>query len=83
VLALNVLHELGDAALDDVRALLTPDGVVLFVDWNADVERPVGPPRDHVYGVEDAVRRLEHAGFAVEVRAALPYHYTLAARRVG
>jgi SAM-dependent methyltransferase len=82
VLALNVLHELGDAALDDVRALLTPDGVALFVDWNADIERPVGPPRDHVYGVEDAVRRLERAGFAVDVRAALPYHYTLAARRV-
>ncbi|MDB5072040.1 MAG: Methyltransferase type 11 [Candidatus Eremiobacteraeota bacterium] len=81
VLALNVLHELGDAALYDVRALLTPDGVALFVDWNADVERPVGPPRDHVYGVEDAVRRLERAGFTVEVRAALPYHFTLAALR--
>lgn len=82
VLALNVLHELGDAALDELRGLLTPDGVALFVDWNADVERPVGPPRDHVYGVEDAVRRVERAGFAVEVRAALPYHFLLAARRL-
>ncbi len=81
VLALNVLHELGDAALDDVRALLTTDGVALFVDWNADVERPVGPPRDHVYGIDDAVRRLEAAGFRVEIRAALPYHFVLAARR--
>ena len=81
VLALNVLHELGDAALDELRALLAPGGVALFVDWNADVERPVGPPRDHVYGVEDAVRRLQSAGFVVEVRAALPYHFTLAARR--
>jgi SAM-dependent methyltransferase len=81
VLALNVLHELGDAALDELRALLAPDGIALFVDWNADVERPVGPPRDHVYGVEDATRRLERAGFTADVRAPLAYHYALAARR--
>ncbi|MEA2687441.1 MAG: hypothetical protein QOD51_48 [Candidatus Eremiobacteraeota bacterium] len=80
VLALNVLHELGDAALDDLRSLLAPRGVALFVDWNADVERPVGPPRDHVYAVDDALQRLERARFNVEMRAALPYHFVLAAR---
>jgi SAM-dependent methyltransferase len=80
VLALNVLHELGDAALDELRALLAPHGTALFVDWNADVERPVGPPRDHVYSPGDAVRRLEAAGFNVEMRPLLPYHYALAAR---
>src|SRR5665213_2118362 len=62
VLALNVLHELGDSALAELRALLAPDRPALFVDWNAEVERPVGPPRDHVYGPEDAIRRLEAAG---------------------
>jgi SAM-dependent methyltransferase len=81
VLALNVLHELGDAALDELRELLTREGVALFVDWNADVERPVGPPRDHVYSTDDAVRRLERAAFNVDVRAPLPYHFALAARR--
>jgi SAM-dependent methyltransferase len=81
VLALNVLHELGDAALAELRALLAPGGLALFVDWNAAVERPVGPPRDHVYTTDDAVRRLEGAEFAVDVRAALPYHFVLAARR--
>ena len=79
VLALNVLHELGDAALDELRALLAPGATALFVDWNAEVERPVGPPRDHVYSPGDAARRLEAAGFTVASRAPLPYHYVLAA----
>jgi SAM-dependent methyltransferase len=80
VLALNVLHELGDAALAEVRALLSPAATALFVDWNAEVERPVGPPRDHVYSPGDAVRRLEAAGFSVEIRAPLAYHYVVSAR---
>jgi SAM-dependent methyltransferase len=80
VLALNVLHELGDAALREVRALLAPEAIALFVDWNAEVERPVGPPRDHVYSPGDAVRRLEAAGFSVATRAAFAYHYVLSAR---
>ena len=67
VLALNVLHELGDGALHDVAALLAPAGKVLFIDWNADVERPVGPPRDHVYSQDEARTRLEAAGFRVQI----------------
>lgn len=81
VLALNVLHELGDAALADLRSLLTRDGVALFVDWNAEAERPMGPPRDHVYSPAEAARRLKAAGFQVELRPPLAYHYVIAARR--
>jgi SAM-dependent methyltransferase len=80
VLALNVLHELGDRALDDVRRLLAPGGAALFVDWNADVERPIGPRRDHVHDVAEAARRLADAGFTVTRRAMLQYHYALASR---
>jgi SAM-dependent methyltransferase len=80
VLALNVLHELGDAALEELLAVLSSDATALFVDWNAAVERPVGPPRDHVYSPGDAVQRLEAAGFTVEIRAPLAYHFVLAAR---
>jgi SAM-dependent methyltransferase len=80
VLALNVLHELGDAALADLKSVLAPNGTALFVDWNAAVERPVGPPRDHVYDPGEAARRLEGAGFRVEAREPLPYHFVLAAR---
>jgi SAM-dependent methyltransferase len=80
VLALNVLHELGDRALHDVRSLVTVGGTVLFVDWNADVERPVGPPRDHVYGTAEAEQRLAGAGFTVAERRMLAFHYALLAR---
>lgn len=77
VLALNVLHELGDAALAELRTLLAPDGRAVVVDWNADVERPFGPPRDHVYNIADAEARLASAGFTTLARAPLRYHYML------
>lgn len=79
VLCLNVLHELGDEALAEVRASLTPGGVVLFVDWNAGAERPVGPPNDHVYTISEAHERLAAHGFRVVREAMLPYHYALLA----
>ncbi|HEY0613890.1 MAG TPA: class I SAM-dependent methyltransferase [Candidatus Elarobacter sp.] len=77
ILVLNVLHEAGDEALAEIGALLAPNGAALFVDWNADVERPMGPPRDHVYGEDEARLRLEAAGFRVAVRPRLPYHFVL------
>lgn len=75
VLALNVLHELGDDALRSLVALLRPGGRALVVDWNADVERPVGPPNDHVYGVAEARARLEAVGVRVEAVDGFPYHH--------
>jgi drug/metabolite transporter (DMT)-like permease/SAM-dependent methyltransferase len=77
VLGINVLHELGDEALRDVRRLLAPGGSALFIDWNADVERPVGPPNDHVYGPRDARARLEANGFRVAQERVFQYHYAL------
>jgi SAM-dependent methyltransferase len=74
ILALNVLHELGDAALVELRALLAPGGRAGVVDWNADVERPIGPRREHVYGDAEATARLVAAGFTVTARTAFPYH---------
>ncbi len=82
VFALNVLHELGDAALRALAALLSVDGFALVVDWNADVVREFGPPRDHVYGVVQARARLEAAGFAVVAVAGFPFHHAFIARRV-
>jgi ubiquinone/menaquinone biosynthesis C-methylase UbiE len=80
ILALNVLHELGDAALGQLAGLLAPAGQALFIDWNADVERPVGPPRDHVFAPEAARKRVEASGLAVRDIRLLRYHYALVCR---
>ncbi|MBV8150045.1 MAG: methyltransferase domain-containing protein [Candidatus Eremiobacteraeota bacterium] len=79
VLAINVLHEVGDAALAELAALLAAGGRAAFFDWNADVERPVGPPRDHVYDPSEARARLEAHGFRVLSERLFPYHYALSA----
>lgn len=75
VLALNVLHELGDASLAELRGLLARGGKALVVDWNGDVERPHGPPREHAYGVEEARRRLRESGLIEIDAATFPYHH--------
>lgn len=77
ILALNVLHELGDDAMIELKALLNKTGRVLFIDWNSEVERPIGPPKDHVYSVSEGVARVEHFGFSVVERRLFLYHYAL------
>ncbi|MDE2293414.1 MAG: class I SAM-dependent methyltransferase [Elusimicrobia bacterium] len=77
ILAVNVLHELGDAALRSAASLLEAGGRVLFADWNAAVVRPVGPPRDHVYSPEEGESRLSGFGWTVLGRRAFRFHYAL------
>jgi 2-polyprenyl-3-methyl-5-hydroxy-6-metoxy-1,4-benzoquinol methylase len=79
VLALNVLHELGDEALSKLKALLKPNGAALFIDWNAELERPAGPPADHLYSPGQARQRLEQMGFAIQGERLFPYHYSILA----
>jgi SAM-dependent methyltransferase len=81
ILGINVLHEIGDEALRGLIGLLKPEGRVLFVDWNADAERPVGPSRDQVYNAAEARKRIENFGLTVERQSTLRYHYVLMARR--
>jgi SAM-dependent methyltransferase len=76
VLALNVLHELGDDALHKLKALLKPGGLALFIDWNSEVERPAGPPADHLYSPSEGRRRLEQMGFKIRDEKLFPYHYS-------
>jgi hypothetical protein len=75
-----VLHELGDDAMHQLIGLLKPEGTILFVDWDAATDRPVGPPRDHTYTAADATRRVETFGLKVETLDALPYHFVLRAQ---
>ena len=47
VLAVNLLHEVrGERALEEMRRLLRPDGLLLVADWERgrDTERALGPP---------------------------------------
>ena len=81
VLAINVLHELGDEALQDLTAMLKPGGSALVVDWNSEVDRPVGPPRDHVYSAAEARRRLQAVGLRVSDGPPLKYHYVFVAAK--
>jgi SAM-dependent methyltransferase len=81
ILAVNVLHELGDDALKNLAGMLKPGGSALFVDWNADIERPVGPPRDHVYSPAEARRRVEGVKLRVTERQPFQYHYAFVATK--
>lgn len=80
VLALNVLHELGDKSLKEMGSLLKPGGFAICIDWNAEADRPVGPPKDHVYAPADAVARLERFDFLAERLESFPYHFVLRVR---
>jgi 2-polyprenyl-3-methyl-5-hydroxy-6-metoxy-1,4-benzoquinol methylase len=79
VLAINVLHELGDEATAQLAALLKPHGRIVVADWNAAIERPIGPPRDHVYTTAEARARLERVGLRVTEQPPLKYHFVLTA----
>lgn len=79
VLALNVLHELGDESLRHLKAMLGPGGRALFIDWNAAVDRPAGPPADHIYSPAEGRQRLEQMGFKVRGEKLFPYHYSILA----
>ncbi len=81
IMAINVFHELGDAVLHALLELLASNGRAVFVDWSAEVERPVGPPRDHVYTLTEARSHLEKKGFEIIAERRFPYHYALVAKR--
>lgn len=81
VLALNVLHELGDGATGELAALLKSSGRLVVADWNGAIDRPVGPPRDHVYTPAEGRAKLERVGLEIIDSALWTYHYVLVARR--
>jgi len=81
ILAMNVLHEVGDATLRGMSRLLKPQGSLLIVDWNSAVDRPIGPPKDHTHTPEEALARLGKAGFEAISLEPLRYHFVLRAER--
>ncbi|MBN2204889.1 MAG: methyltransferase domain-containing protein [Thermoleophilia bacterium] len=53
VLMINVLHHVHDdpAAMAEVQRLLGPGGRLVVIDF-AEMDRPVGPPNDHILSLE-------------------------------
>lgn len=80
ILVVNVFHEVGDEPMREMVELLKPGGSILFIDWNAAADRPVGPPRDHTYTPADAAKRLENFGLRVEALEPMRYHFVMRAR---
>jgi ubiquinone/menaquinone biosynthesis C-methylase UbiE len=58
VVMVDVLHHLYDQpeALEEVVRVLKPGGLFVVLDWG-DTERPLGPPRGHVLGLQ-AIRDI-------------------------
>ena len=81
ILAINVLHEVGDDALREMAQLLKADGAALIIDWDGGMDRQVGPPKGHTHTVDEALERLSRAGFQVETLEHLHYHFVLRCRR--
>jgi len=86
VVMVDVLHHLFDqpGALDEAARLLRPGGLFVVVDWG-DKNREVGPPLDHVLGLE-AIRKIARDMGLDEVEAhdqgdGLCCHVVLVARK--
>ena len=77
VMAINVLHEIGDEDLRRLFRLVGPTANFLFVDWDAAIAQRPGPPADHVYDVSEAVNRLSSLGLSTCAPVRLTYHYAL------
>jgi SAM-dependent methyltransferase len=81
VLCVNVLHEFDHEHLVALVAALAPGAKVAMIDWNAEVERPAGPKKEHLFGPASASEYLARFGLVVEKSMLLPYNYALLAHK--
>jgi ubiquinone/menaquinone biosynthesis C-methylase UbiE len=86
VLMINVLHHIRDEpdALDEVARLLAPGGLLVSIDFGQ-MDRPVGPPNDHVLSTQEARAVVAGLGLReVEIHepgTRLRYHLAIVAER--
>lgn len=81
IVGINVLHELDERDVCALRPLLTAEGIAIFVDWNAGIDRPVGPPSTEAYEPDEACAWLNGLGFAAQAieQHIFPYHFIVRA----
>lgn len=86
ILMVNVLHHIFDepAALAEVTRLLAPGGLLVSVEF-ARMDRPVGPPNDHVLAADELHAVIEGMGLK-ELAAYEPgeiglYHVAIVAEK--
>lgn len=65
MLIINVLHHIDDdpGALAEIHRLLAPGGLLLAAEF-AQMDRPVGPPNDHVLSLDQVRALLTGAGLS-------------------
>jgi SAM-dependent methyltransferase len=83
-LGVHLLHEIDDEHLVHIWRVLKPAGALLVIDWDRDTQREFGPPPEHVHTPEEAVQRLQRAGFTSEIldSSDFPYHFAIRAARL-
>jgi ubiquinone/menaquinone biosynthesis C-methylase UbiE len=86
MLIINVLHHIADDphALAEIPRLMAPGGILVLAEF-AKMERPVGPPNDHLLSLDETRALLTGAGLR-EVAAYEPgiiglYHDVLVAEK--
>lgn len=69
-----------DKVLKNAERMLKPSGKLFNLDWKKEPTEH-GPPLEMRFSEEEAVRRIELAGFKIEsVKEAGPYHYLIIAK---
>jgi demethylmenaquinone methyltransferase/2-methoxy-6-polyprenyl-1,4-benzoquinol methylase len=80
ILAADVLHHVRPDALSEMRRLLTPDGLLLLIDWERGHPREDGPPEDVLLTAGEAIHELAAVRLkAHQVDAPFADRYTLLA----
>jgi ubiquinone/menaquinone biosynthesis C-methylase UbiE len=74
-------EEGNDGALAELARVLRPDGRLVTVDWSADGAGDAGPPLEERFGLAEARRQLEAAGFTIEVACDRPETIAIVATR--
>jgi ubiquinone/menaquinone biosynthesis C-methylase UbiE len=78
------LHDFRDPpkALINAKKMLKPGGRLIDLDWKKE-PMELGPPLQIRFSQEEAVTKIEEAGFRVQiVKKAGPYHYMIIAKVV-